>query len=120
MCRVLGIVVSLALIAVPTVTGAQITSPATMEEAEREWRAADADLNATWQRCIAPESATVQSIAALRKAQQGWAAYRDQNARAYQLGQSSREPLDDLYYVHARAVMTKSRIAELKALFECE
>jgi uncharacterized protein YecT (DUF1311 family) len=108
------------LIATATVPMAQTVPPPDLAQAERQWNAADAALNAIWQKCIEPDSSTVQSIAALRKAQQMWVGYRDQNARAYQLGQSSRRPLDDLFYVHAKTVMTLSRIAELKALFGCQ
>lgn len=116
---VLNIIMVL-LLSLPAVASAQSQAPSSLGEAERHWNAADTALNAVWQRCVDPASSTVQSIAALRKAQQIWVSYRDQNARAYQLGQSSRQPLDDLYYVHAKAVMTLSRIAELKSLFGCE
>ena len=109
-----------ALLAVPAIASAQTVLPANLAEAQRQWQAADDNLNATWKRCVDPASATVQSLSALRSAQQLWARYRDQNARAYQLGQSSRRPIDDLYYVHAKTVITLSRIAELKSLFGCE
>jgi uncharacterized protein YecT (DUF1311 family) len=110
----------LVLLATSAVAIAQSQPPPDLAEADRQWRAADATLNAVWQKCVDPEASTVQSIAALRKAQQLWVAYRDQNARAYQLGQSSRQPLDDLFYVHAKTIMTLSRIGELKALFGCQ
>lgn len=96
------------------------TKPGTPAEAERQFQAADAELNRLWQRCVDPEERTVQSIAALRKAQQAWGAVRDQTARAYQQAESDRRPLDDEYYTHGRTVMTLSRIEELKTLFDCK
>jgi uncharacterized protein YecT (DUF1311 family) len=98
----------------------QIGPPASRAEAERLFRRADADLNALWQRCTAPEAGTVQSIAALRQSQQAWVAVRDQTARAYQLANSDRRPLDDEYYAQGRMAMTLSRISELRTLFGCE
>ena len=108
------------LVIFPAFAMAQEAVPTNLSAAQSRWVAADAELNTLWKRCIDPSSRTVQSIAALRDAQKTWAAFRDLDARAYQLGESSRRPLDDLYYVHARTVMTQSRIAELKALFGCE
>ena len=115
----LKIALALATCALAFPASAQ-TKPGTPAEAERQFQAADADLNRLWQRCVDPEERTVQSIAALRKAQQAWGAVRDQTARAYQQAESDRRPLDDEYYTHGRTVMTLSRIEELKTLFECK
>ena len=98
---------------------AQTAVPATLADAQKALQAADASLNAIWKRCTEPASTTVQSIAAMRSAQLLWPKYRDMNARAYQLGQSSRRPLDDVYYVHAQTLMTLDRATELKLLFGC-
>ena len=59
----------------------------------------------------------MQSIAHLKQAQQLWVQYRDENAAAYQTGQSSRAVTKDEYYYHAAAVITRSRIKELQLLF---
>lgn len=98
---------------------AQTAVPATLGDAQKALQAADASLNAIWKRCTEPASTTVQSIAAMRSAQLLWPRFRDMNARAYQLGQSSRRPLDDVYYVHAQTLMTLDRATELKLLFGC-
>jgi uncharacterized protein YecT (DUF1311 family) len=108
------------LLVAPTMANSQVGVPATMEEAEREWETAVTALSATLERCDNPESATIQSIVALHKAQEMWVPFRDQSARAFQLKRSDRKPIDDLYYVHARAMLTAIRIAELKALYGCE
>ena len=99
---------------------AQTTVPETQAEADRLFADADRELNAVYQRCVAPESNTVQAINALRAAQRDWIGVRDGTARAYQLGETGRKPLDDQYYAHARTVLTWSRTDELKTLFGCE
>lgn len=99
---------------------AETEAPVDIVEARTQLSAADRDLNDLYQRCTAPEAATVQSIAALREAQRKWLEVRDLTARAYQLNESSREPKDDEHYIHAQAVMTWSRAEELKSLFGCE
>ena len=43
--------------------------------------------------------------------------YRDENAAAYQTGQSSRAVTKDEYYYYAAAVITRSRTKELRLLF---
>lgn len=99
---------------------AETEAPVDIVEARTQLSAADRDLNEVYRRCTAPEAGTVQAIAALREAQRKWLEVRDQTARAYQLNESSREPKDDEYYIHAQAVMTWSRVEELKTLFGCE
>ena len=75
------------------------------------------ELNRVYRQCVEPDRTTVQSIAALKQAQQLWVQYRDENAAAYQTGQSSRAVTKDQYYYYAAAVITRSRIKELKLLF---
>ena len=91
--------------------------PKTVEEAKRQFDAADAELNQVYRRCIAPEATTVQSIAHLKEAQKLWVQYRDGNAAAYQTGQSDRQVIKDAYYFYAATVVTRSRVQELKTLF---
>jgi uncharacterized protein YecT (DUF1311 family) len=99
---------------------AQTNQPQTLREATRQFRNADDELNAVYQRCVDPESNTVQAIAALRDAQRQWIEVRDSTARAYQLGQTGKRPLDDEFYVHGRTVMTLSRTGDLRNLFGCD
>jgi uncharacterized protein YecT (DUF1311 family) len=106
------------LFALPALAGAQ--QPNTLREAARQFQDADDELNAVYQRCVDPEANTVRAIAALRDAQRQWIDVRDGTARAYQLGQSDKRPLDDEYYVHGRTVMTLSRTEELRTLFGCD
>jgi uncharacterized protein YecT (DUF1311 family) len=99
---------------------AETKPPGSLVEAKRQFADADGELNSVYERCIDPETNTVQAIAALRAAQRQWIEVRDGTARAYQLGESDRHPLDDAFYIHGRTVMTWSRIEELKMLFGCE
>ena len=99
---------------------AETKPPGTVAEAKADFEDADDELNEVYKRCVDPEAGTVQSIAALRDAQRTWIEVRDTTARAYQLGQSDRRPQDDEYYIHGQTVMTRSRIEELRTLFDCK
>jgi uncharacterized protein YecT (DUF1311 family) len=100
-----------------SIARAQDAVPATVEEARSAFEAADAELNRVYQQSIEPDRTTVQAISALQQSQRLWVQYRDLNAAAYQTGQSSRRVTKDQYYYYAATVITRSRIAELKALF---
>jgi uncharacterized protein YecT (DUF1311 family) len=116
-----AVVVVLALSSLVAVAArGQTTPPESLREADRLFKEADRELNVVYQRCIDPQSNTVQAIGALRAAQRQWIDVRDGTARAYQLSQSDRHPRDDKFYTHARTIMTWGRIEELKALFGCE
>jgi uncharacterized protein YecT (DUF1311 family) len=96
---------------------AEVTKPGTLAEARAQFESADQELNRVYRQCTAPERTTVQSIAALKQAQQLWVQYRDENAAAYQTAQSSRQATKDQYYYFASTVITRSRIKELETLF---
>ena len=72
--------------------------PANLADARAQFDAADQELNRVYRQCVAPERSTVQAIAHLKQAQQLWVQYRDENAAAYQTGQSSRAVTKDEYY----------------------
>ena len=94
-----------------------VPKPANLADARAQFDAADEELNRVYRQCVSPERSTVQSIAHLKQAQQLWVQYRDENAAAYQTGQSSRAVTKDEYYYYAAAVITRSRIKELRLLF---
>lgn len=90
--------------------------PKTDQEARQQFQAADAELNQVY-RHAGEAAAVVQSQAHLRKAQELWIQYRDENAAAYQTSESSRAVIKDRYYYYAATAITRSRIQELKILF---
>ncbi|MGQ0672857.1 MAG: lysozyme inhibitor LprI family protein [Hyphomicrobium sp.] len=107
------------LLATTVAAAAQSQPPDSVAEARRQLQEVDGELNSVYARCVDPEQSTVQSINALRQSQREWLGVRDGTARAYQLANSDRRPLDDEYYLHGLAVMTRSRIEELRTLFGC-
>ncbi len=109
------VLVLLGSIVLPSVARAQTAVPKTIEEARRQFEAADAELNRVYQKCYVGEIA--QSQDALQKAQRLWVQSRDLSAAAYQRGESGRQRHDDNYYYYALTILTQSRIKELKTLF---
>jgi uncharacterized protein YecT (DUF1311 family) len=83
---------------------------------EKQFEAADAELNRVYQECLAYPNAGTQTLNALQEAQRHWIQFRDLNALAY-TGKGSVDVFHDSNYFYAMTVVTKSRIKELKQLF---
>ena len=100
----------------PLAGHAQDAVPKSVEEARKQFEAADAQLNALYKECHT--GSIVQAQDKLQKAQRAWVEERDLTAHAYQNNESSQKSLEDNYYYHAATVLTQSRIKELQTLFQ--
>ena len=84
--------------------------------AEKQFKAADAELNRVYKECLAYPNAGIQTLNALQEAQRHWIQFRDLNALAY-TGKGSVDVCRDSNFFYAMTIVTKSRIKELKQLF---
>ena len=104
------------LIMIPFSANAQESVPKTTEEAQRQFKAADLELNKVYHQCISSDKLGIQTITALQQTQRLWIEYRDINATAFS-GKGSKTVWDDNCYYYACTLLTRNRIEELKELF---
>lgn len=91
-------------------------SQASIQAAEKQFRAADDELNRVYKECLAYPGAGIQTINALQEAQRYWIQFRDLNATAY-TGKGSVDVCHDSNFFYAMTTVTRNRIKELKQLF---
>jgi len=87
-----------------------------IKASQKQFKAADAELNRVYKECLAYPNAGIQTVNALQEAQRHWIQFRDLNALAY-TGKGSVDVCQDSNYFYAMTIVTKSRIKELKQLF---
>ena len=75
------ILILLACIAISA--NAQDRNPDTTRAAQKQFDAADAELNRVYKECVAYPNAGIQTVNALQEAQRHWIHFRDTNAIAY-------------------------------------
>jgi uncharacterized protein YecT (DUF1311 family) len=127
----LGLVASLAILAAANGPALNCKDPQSNLEmkfcAEREWKRADAELNAIFAKALADANQhnamrrqpgydkMPDSVAMLKEAQRAWVTFRDANcAYHYQVYYGGSHA--GLAYLLCKADMTKTRVKELRAL----